>query len=99
MARLDVGRGRLVPYESLPAAVWNIVAPHFSLSIDASQRDAIAAAARRQAKAPIGTATEFTSDVAAKQEAASPAPRRAIESLALPQLERLRQRHTDTMRG
>ena len=33
-AGLDASRGRLVPYESLPAAVWRIVAPHFSLSID-----------------------------------------------------------------
>lgn len=98
-ARLDAGRGRLVPYESLPAAVWDIVAPHFLLAIDASQRDAIAAAARRHAKAPIGTATEFTSDVAAKQDAASQSLRQAIESLARPQLERLRQLHAATMRG
>jgi hypothetical protein len=97
-AGLDVARGRLVPYESLPAAVWSIVAPHFSLSIDPSQRDRIAEAARRHAKAPIGTVAEFASDVAAKQDAASPELRLAIDALARPQLERLTQLHADTMR-
>ena len=47
---------------------------------------------------PIGTVAEFTSDVAAKQDAASPELRRAIDSLARPQLERLMQLHADTMR-
>ena len=97
-AKLDVSRGRLVPYESLPAAVWRVVAPHFSLSIDPAQRDRIAEAARRHAKAPVGTVAEFTSDAAAKQDAASPGLRLAIDSLARPQLERLMQLHADTMR-
>ena len=98
-AGLDVSRGRLVPYESLPAAVWDMVAPHFSLSIDASQRDRIAEAARRPAKAPIGSVAEFRSDVAAKQDAASAELRRAIDAFARPQLERLARLHADTMRG
>ncbi len=97
-AQLDAGRGRLVPYKSLPAAVWEIVAPHFALTIDPAQRDRIAESARRHAKAPIGTVAEFASDVAAKQDAASTDLRRAIDSLALPQLERLTQLHAATMR-
>jgi hypothetical protein len=97
-AGLDVRRGRLVPYESLPAAVWSIVAPHFALVVDPSQRDCIAEGARRHAKAALGTVTEFTSDVAAKQDAASPELRRAIDSFARPQLERLSRLHADTMR-
>ncbi len=96
-ARLDVGRGLLVSYECLPEAVWRSVATHFSLAIDDSQRERIAEAARRHAKAPIGTTAEFTSDAAAKQQAASPELRRAIHSFARPQLERLRQLHADTM--
>jgi hypothetical protein len=96
-AQLDVRRGRLVPYESLPAAVWRVVAPHFSLSIDPSQQQRIAEAARRPAKAPIGTVAEFKSDVAAKQDAASPELRRAIDALARPQLERLMRLHAATM--
>jgi hypothetical protein len=97
-AALDVSRGRLVSYESLPEAVWRTVAPHFSLSIDDSLRDRIAETARQHAKAPIGTVAEFTSDVAAKQEAASSELRLAIDSLARPQLERLMRLHADTMR-
>jgi hypothetical protein len=97
-AELDATRGRLVPYESLPAGVWDIVAPHFSLSVNASQRQRIADGARRHAKAAIGASAEFRSDAASKQSAASPELRRAIDSLARPQLERLLRLHADTMR-
>jgi hypothetical protein len=96
-AGLDASRGRLVPYQFLPEAVWQIVAPHFSLSIDPAQLDRIAEAARRHAKAPLGTVAKFTSDVAAKQDAASSELRRAIDALARPQLERLMQLHAATM--
>jgi hypothetical protein len=96
-AKLEGSRGKLVPYESLPDAVWRTVAPHFSLAVDISQRERIAEAARRHAKAPVGTSAEFTSDALAKQQAASPKLRLAIDSLARPQLERLRQLHADTM--
>jgi hypothetical protein len=96
-AGLDASRGRLVPYESLPAAVWEIVAPHFSLSVDPSQRGRIAEGARRHAKAAIGTVAAFKSDVASKQGAASAELRRAMDSLARPQLERLLYLHVATM--
>jgi hypothetical protein len=97
-AGLDISRGRLVSYESLPEGVWETIAPHFSLSIDGSLRERIVETARRHAKAPIGSAAEFTPDVAAKQKAASPELRAAIDSLARPQLERLMRLHADTMR-
>jgi hypothetical protein len=97
-AGLDASRGRLVAYESLPAAVWDIVAPHFSLMVDASQQERIAEGARRHAKAAIATVTEFKSDIASKQSAASAELRRAIDSLARPQLERLTRLHAATMR-
>ena len=97
-AGLDPSRGRLVSYESLPAAVWNTVAPHFSLAVDPAQRDRIAEGARRHAKAAIGATAEFSSDIAAKQDAASPELRQAIDTLARPQLERLLRLHADTMR-
>jgi hypothetical protein len=87
-----------VAYESLPAAVWDIVAPHFSLSVDVQQRQQIADGARRHAKAAIGASAEFKSDVARKQEAASAQLRRAIDALARPQLERLLRLHAATMR-
>ena len=97
-AKLDISRGLLISYESLPQSLWSLVAPHFSLAVDATHRERIADAARGHAKAPIGTRSEFTADSAAKQQAASPELRRAIESFARPQLERLRQLHADTMR-
>ncbi len=96
--RIDAREGRLVPYESLPAAVWDVVAPHFSLSMDSTSRDDIARAARANAKAPLGRPMEFVSDVATKQAAASPELRRAIEALGRPHLERLRMLHASTMR-
>jgi hypothetical protein len=91
--RLDAGRGRLVRYETLPAAVWEIVAPHFSQSINDRQRERMAQAARVNAKAPMGKALEFASDAATKQVAASPALRQAIESFARPPLQRLEKLH------
>ena len=97
-ARLDVSRGKLIPYEALPAALWEIVAPHFSLSIDRWQRDSIAAAARTYAKGPIGAAREFAPDAATKQASASSELRRATASLARPHLERLKMLHAHTMR-
>jgi len=89
-ARLDPRHGRLVPYEALPAAVWDIVAPHFSLSIDEQQRRRMAEAARNNSKAPPGKAVEFIRDGVTKQAAASAELRQAIESFARPHLEHLR---------
>ena len=92
-SRLDPGRGKLVPYDTLPASVWNVVAPHFALAVDASQRQAIAEAARAHAKAPLGKAAAFVPDAATKQAAATPKLRRAIDTLARPSLEQLKKRH------
>jgi hypothetical protein len=92
-ARLDPSRGRLVDYEALPAAVWDIVAPHFSLPVDARQRAGIAQAAHMHAKARLGQSAKFVPDAAAKQAAASAALRRAIDLFARPQLERLVRLH------
>lgn len=96
-AGLDWTRGRLVHYENLPAAIWTTVAPHFSLAVDPSGRDRIAASALRHAKAAVGSVSEFRSDASAKQEAASAALRAAIDSFARPQLERLMLRHAATI--
>jgi hypothetical protein len=91
--RLDPGRGRLVHYETLPAAVWDTVAQHFSQSIDDRQRERMAQAARINAKAPVGKAVEFAGDATAKQAAASAGLREAIESFARPPLQRLQELH------
>jgi hypothetical protein len=96
--RLDAGRGRLVHYETLPAAVWEIVAPHFAHSIDDRQRARMAQVARVDAKAPMGKAAEFAGDAATKQAAASPALRQAIEAFARPSLQRLESIHAQRVR-
>ena len=93
VARLDAGRGRLVAYEALPAAVWDTVAPHFSLPVDSRQRAGMAQAARMHAKAPLGSSREFAPDAATKQATASPELRQAIDAFARPQLERLVKLH------
>jgi len=92
-SRLDAGRGRLVHYETLPAAVWEVVAPHFSLSIDDRQRDRMAQAALIDAKAPVGKVVEFAGDAATKQAAASARLRQAVDAFARPPLQRLEERH------
>jgi hypothetical protein len=86
-----------VTYDSLSPAVGQIIGPHFSLSVDPSQRDRIAELARRNAKAPLETVSEFAADGAARQADASPELRRATDSIARPQLERLMRLHTGTI--
>ena len=91
--RIDVRGGRLVPYESLPAAVWDVVAPAF-LAVDGfhgTRRHG--ASGTGKCKGAARKAMEFVSDVATKQAAASPGACRAIEALARPHLERLRTLH------
>lgn len=92
--RLDASRGRLVDYSALPAAVWEVVAPHFGLPVDDPQRERMMLAARVDAKAPLGKATEFAGDAGAKQAAATTELREAIAAFALPALRQLEQRHT-----
>jgi hypothetical protein len=91
-ARLETRSGKLVPYGSLPSAAWETVARHFSLAIDEAARRRMSEAAHANAKASLGKAATFTSDVAAKQAAASPQLRRAVDAFArapLAELERL----------
>ena len=85
-SRLDPARGRLVPYEALPAAVWDSVAPHFSLALAAAQKERMAAAAGTYSKAPLGKAAEFSPDSVKKRDAASPALLDAIDAFARPAL-------------
>ncbi len=92
-SRLDPARGRLVDYSTLPAAVWETVAPHFSQPVDRAVQAHMRAAAAMNAKAPIGRPEKFSGDAAAKQAGASEALRLAIDEYARPALERLQARH------
>jgi hypothetical protein len=86
---LDPGRGGLVAYETLPDAVWNVVGLRFGLVIDAQVRERMSLAARASAKAPVGREAAFAPDGARKQAAAAASLRRAVDTLARPELERL----------
>src|SRR5688572_6130260 len=98
--RLDPARGLLVDYTTLPAAVWEAVAPHFSLAVDGTLRGRMQAAAAMNAKAPIGRPEKFAGDAGDKQAAAGEALRRAIDEHTRPALLRLRACHApDGMAG
>jgi hypothetical protein len=76
LQHFDEGGGLLVNYRELPEAVLSTILPHFGVTSSASDRAAMMAATRVDAKAP-GFA--FAPDSAAKQQAASPAARAAAE--------------------
>lgn len=87
--RLDPQRGGLVAFEHLPAAVWDVVAPHFGLVPDPPALKRMADAARVNAKSPINRPAAYTPDDEAKRAAASPELRHAVDSIARPAFERL----------
>jgi hypothetical protein len=89
IARLDPKLGKLVAYDALPSAVWEVIAPHFAVSIDQRERRLMGEAAKLHAKAPLGRTAPFAPDTTTKQAAASSALRQAIDIFARPPLERL----------
>jgi hypothetical protein len=68
------GGGLLVNYNELPDALWTRILPHFGAACGETDRAAMAAVARYDAKAP---SFEFTRDGEAKQNAARAATRAA----------------------
>lgn len=88
-AKLPRAGGRVVLHGALPEAVWQVVAPHFSLALTEAERQRMAAAARRHSKSPPGGATAWADDGPAKRAAASAALRAAIDAHARPAYERL----------
>lgn len=92
-ARLDASRGQLIEYTTLPAAAWEVVAPHFVIGVDEKARTRMREAAQRDAKAPLSEAVaRFGSDSGAKRAAATKALQEAVDAHARPALERLRAR-------
>lgn len=89
IGRLDPQRGRVVAYDALPSAVWNVVAPHFGFAISAGEQAEMEAAARTYSKAKAGDAAEFAADAETKRSEASPELRKAISTFAQPELDRL----------
>ncbi|WP_404372331.1 sulfotransferase [Sphingomonas sp. MMS24-J45] len=72
----DRSRGLLINYAQLPDALEHSILPHFGIALDAPGREALAAAALRDAKAPYQS---FTPDTEEKRREASPAVRAAVE--------------------
>ena len=77
----------VVDYDSLPAAIWQRIAPHFGIELDAGMRDRVAQAAGRDAKSP-GRA--FRPDGAAKRARASAEVCDAAQRWVAPAFERVR---------
>src|SRR5262249_17816023 len=80
------GGGLLVNYCELPDAVWGRILPHFGVACSRSDRIAMAAAARYDAKTPTFV---FAPDGAAKQHAATAATRAAADKHLRPIYRRL----------
>lgn len=74
-ARRD-GGGLLVNYSELPGALADRILPHFGIDASAEDRAVIRAVAERDAKNPQHA---FAPDAAAKQAAATPAIRAAVQ--------------------
>lgn len=88
-ANLDLARGLLLRYETLPDAIWTRLAPHFDLLVDDALQRRMAEASRVYSKAPLGRTTAFVPDDATKRRAASLALLRAIDARARPALDAL----------
>jgi hypothetical protein len=88
VASLDPSRGRLVRYEDLTASLQR-VAEHFGVRPDTAQLERMLASTSRYAKAPPQQQVPFTPDAEAKQSAAPPELRAAVDALARDPLERV----------
>jgi hypothetical protein len=66
----------MVDYRTLPDAVFDRILPHFGVTLAPGEREAMAAASKRDAKAPTET---FRQDSADKQASASEEVRAAAE--------------------
>jgi len=71
------GKCLLVNYRELPQALWTRIMPHFGVACSEQDREAMAAAARYDAKTPNFA---FTPDSDAKQREATAAARAAAET-------------------
>jgi hypothetical protein len=89
VGNLDTRRGKLVPYDTLPEAVWNTLAPHFGLSVDDQAKSLMSDASRTYSKSRVGSSIVFVPDGTRKRAAASPELRLAVDTYARPELERL----------
>jgi len=74
---------RTVEYSQLPEAAWDVVAPLLSLPLSSTALGKMRAIAGRYSKARVGASRLFEGDVEAKQAAATPLLRQAIDEVAM----------------
>ena len=86
ISKTDWTRGQLVKYEQLPDAVWSTIGPHFGLSIDRFEREAMAERALFYSKAKRGERIAFNPDVSRKWSTASDELKSAVDLYARPAL-------------
>lgn len=75
---------RTVEYSQLPDAAWDVVAPLLSLHLSSTELRKMHVVASRYSKARVGASRSFEGDVDAKQAAATPLLRQAIDGIATP---------------
>ena len=83
---LGSGRGRLLHYDELPAAVWTSLLPDFRATCSESEVSILRHASRANAKRPDAV---FAPDGPAKRQAAGQEVRAAVESFVMPAYETL----------
>ncbi len=89
IATLDYSRGLLVNYQELPNSVWDAIIPHFAIDATDAERQQMDNVSQTYSKCALGERILFHSDSFAKQDAASPALRFAVQTAALPALNHL----------
>jgi hypothetical protein len=90
--RLDPTRGLLLPYETLPGAIWSKLAPHFGLQITDALQQRMASSSEIYSKSPVGRATPFVPDNERKSATAPAELCSAVDEVARPGYERLLKR-------
>ncbi len=86
---LDIHRGKLIAYDTLPESVWKTLAAHFGLSISEHTKSLMSAASRTYSKSRVGKSIEFVPDGNQKRANASPELQLAVDTYARPELARL----------
>jgi hypothetical protein len=89
MLRLNQAHGKIVSYQDLPDAAWEVVAPHFGLHLSESDLRAMREAAKIYSKSQYGREFTFVPDTDQKQQRASYDVKRAADGLARPSFQRL----------
>lgn len=96
-SHLDRTRGLLIDYEALPSVVMDRLAPHFKLPLSATARQRMIDTAQLNSKSKPGDHTRFAPDAQRKRAAASDTLRQAVDSIARPAYQSLKDRF-DTAR-